>query len=267
VVEPVDLRPLFTPLRASLTELLQATGPDGWQRPTACEGWSVADVASHLLGVELGNVSRRRDTHRLDPGPGENLGVWLAAFNEDWVRACRRLSSQVLISLLDLAGTWFDEFLVGLDLDAMGPPIWWIGPDPAPVWLDVAREYSERWVHQQQLRDALDKPGLTDGTFLHPVLLTFIHALPHALASVERPVGTTAEFVASGDGGGMWHVIRTATRWELRPGEPANEPACRVSGPASNIWRLYANYPGVQLSADGDHELAAAMFTGRAVID
>ncbi|HEX3202686.1 MAG TPA: hypothetical protein VHW42_12245 [Actinomycetes bacterium] len=38
-------------------------------------------------------------------------------------------------------------------------PVSWVGPDPAPNWLDVAREYSERWTHQQQIRDAAEIPG------------------------------------------------------------------------------------------------------------
>ena len=34
----------------------------------------------------------------------------------------------------------------------------WAGPEPAPIWLDPAREYTERWVHQQHIRDAVRNP-------------------------------------------------------------------------------------------------------------
>jgi uncharacterized protein (TIGR03083 family) len=69
----VDARPLLLPLRGELTVLL-ASLPDGdWTLPTPCPGWSVHDLAAHLLGVEFGNVSVRRDRWELGPGEGEGL--------------------------------------------------------------------------------------------------------------------------------------------------------------------------------------------------
>jgi hypothetical protein len=62
----------------------------------------------------------------------------------------------------------------------------WVGPDPVPNWLDVAREYTERWTHQQQARDAVGMPGLREPTFMAPVLATFVHALPQAFAACRR---------------------------------------------------------------------------------
>jgi Mycothiol maleylpyruvate isomerase N-terminal domain len=141
-VDTVDLLP---DVRAGLVALLRDLDPADWDRDTACPGWTVADVARHLLGVELGNVSRRRDGHRVDPPPGADLPSWLDGLNEGWVRAARLLSARVIADLLDVAGAWFEAHAAGLDLDAAGPPVWWVGPEPAPVWLDVAREYTERW--------------------------------------------------------------------------------------------------------------------------
>ena len=53
-----------------------------------------------------------------------------------------------------------------------------------------AREFTERWVHQQQIRDAVGKPGLTERRWLHPVLDAFARALPHALRDHAAPGGT-----------------------------------------------------------------------------
>ncbi len=33
-----------------LTEYLQSLSPDDWARPSACDGWTIADVAAHLTG-------------------------------------------------------------------------------------------------------------------------------------------------------------------------------------------------------------------------
>jgi hypothetical protein len=35
----------------------------------------------------------------------------------------------------------------------------WAGTSPVPVWLDQARELSERWIHRQQLLQALGRPS------------------------------------------------------------------------------------------------------------
>ena len=73
-----------------MVALLAGLLADEWMLPTACPGWSVHGVASHLLGVELGNVSGRRDHWRLNPGEGEDADTWLNAFNRQWVGAARQ---------------------------------------------------------------------------------------------------------------------------------------------------------------------------------
>jgi hypothetical protein len=143
--------------------------------------------------------------------------------------------------------------------------VWWAGPDPAPVWLDVAREYTERWVHQQQIRDATGRPGLADAEYVGPVVATFVHALPPSLAGVPAPPGTTVDLEVSGDGGGTWHAVAVGPGWDLRPGASPT-PACRLTAPAGDAWRLYAGYPGVTFTATGDPALAAAASGGRAII-
>ena len=42
--------------RATLVELLSGLDEVAWERPTVCPGWSVRDVAVHLLA----DVGRRR---------------------------------------------------------------------------------------------------------------------------------------------------------------------------------------------------------------
>jgi Mycothiol maleylpyruvate isomerase N-terminal domain len=88
----VDARPLLPRLRAELAALLGGLSERDWLRDTACPSWTVHDVACHLLGVELGNVSVRRDGWALGPGGGEDPGAWLNAFNQQWVAAMRRVS-------------------------------------------------------------------------------------------------------------------------------------------------------------------------------
>lgn len=262
----MDTADLLPEVRAGLVALLRDLDDREWDRDTACPGWNVADIARHLVGVELGNVSRRRDGHRVDPPPRADLPAWLDGFNEQWVRAARLLSPRVLADLLDVAGGWFEAHVARLDLDAAGPPVWWVGPEAAPVWLDVAREYTERWVHQQQIRDATDRPGLAGVRHAGPVVATFVHALPRSLAGAGAAPGTTLDLVVTGDGGGMWHAVRDgADAWDLRPG-PSPAPACTLTGTVRDAWRMYSGDPGATLAAAGNPALAAAALGGRAII-
>lgn len=263
----VDASPLLPRLRSELVTLLSGLADTDWTLPTTCPGWPVHGVASHLLGVELGNVSLRRDHWGLGPAAGEDFGSWLNAFNQQWVESARRLSPLVLIELLDLAARRFEEYVAALDLDALGGPVdWATGRDPAPVWLDVAREYMERFVHQQQIREATGRPGLS-ADLTAPVLTAAAHALPVALRDVPRPAGTTVTFAAEGTGGGSWHLVRTDTGWDLGAGEPPRPPACEVATTVDGAIKRYACDPSAPpLRWRGDTGLAGALSQVTAIL-
>ena len=52
--EPTLVADLFPEILTELIRLLSSLSADEWQMPTACAGWSVKDVALHLLGGEVG---------------------------------------------------------------------------------------------------------------------------------------------------------------------------------------------------------------------
>ena len=72
--------------------------------------------------------------------------------NQRWVEAARGLSAPVIIDLLRWSGNQFDRYVGPVDLDEPSSVIW-SGPEPTPRWFDLARDFTERWVHQQQIRD------------------------------------------------------------------------------------------------------------------
>jgi uncharacterized protein (TIGR03083 family) len=60
-VEPVAVLDLFPEERRHLLELLNGLTAKEWAAPTVCPGWSVKDVAAHLLGGDLSELARGRD--------------------------------------------------------------------------------------------------------------------------------------------------------------------------------------------------------------
>jgi uncharacterized protein (TIGR03083 family) len=237
--EPISVVELFAPDRAALLELLASLSTEDWDRPTRCEGWSVKDVADHILGGDLANLSRRRDAYAGDgPAPGQDLVHFLNESNDIWMQAARRLSPRLVGDLLRESGPPLFAYFASLDLMAMGPPVFWAGPKPAPVWLDVAREYTECWHHQQHIREAVRRPGQMEPSYLHPVLATFAFALPVALSDVDASYGTAAHLHVSGAGGGDWSVERREHGWQLYVGVPS-DAAAQVEIDQDNAWRLY----------------------------
>lgn len=245
--QPVlDTRSLFAPERASLLDLLATLTPDQWSLPTVCDGWSVHDVVLHLLWVDISNLSRRRDRYfgriQDDPGDLSNMPTLIAFVNDlnnNWVRGARRMSPQLAQSLLRLTGDEWSEWVSTVDITATGDPVAWAGPDRAPVWLDIAREFTERWIHQQQIRDVVGAPGATDPQFVRPVLSTFAMALPHALRNVEIQPGGIARLTITGEGGGTWLAQRSASAWEFGNAESHAETMASVELDEETAWKLF----------------------------
>lgn len=262
----------FAPLRGHLLDLLGELSELEWTRPTTAPGWSVKDVAAHLLAGDFGILSSERDGFR-SPGPALQDYGQLVEFvnrsNAEWVKASHRMSPRVLRDLLATTGPEVEAWFASLDPMATGGPVSWAGPEPAPVWFHVAREFTERWHHQQQIRDATGRPPLYGRYFLSPVLDTFVRALPYSFRHSSAPPGTTLRFEISGDAGDAWFLARTSA-WTLTR-EPLREPAVDVVLPQDIAWRLFTkgiNREDARRHATirGDAALAAPVFDTTSVI-
>lgn len=239
-LQPVITAELFPEIHTELLALLKSLTSEDWQKSTVCPGWSVKDVALHLLGGEIGNLSRRRDGHVLDASihSWDELVHFINDWNENWVSVARRISPRLLIDLLALSGDQMSTFFQELDPFAMGGAVSWAGDDPAPVWLDVAREYTERWLHQQHIRDAVDRPGLKQPKYLSPVLAAFIRALPRTYRTTLADENITVTLSITGEAGGRWSVVQENGAWNLYAGAP-DAPSAEVILDQDLAWRLF----------------------------
>ena len=257
--QPIIVSHLFPEILNSLIELLSGLSDDDWNKPTVCSRWSVKDIATHLLGGQLGILSRKRDRYAFSGSPIKNWDDLVALINElndVWVRAASRLSPPLLCDLLRHSGNQVCDYFKTLDPYAVGDPVDWAGPEPAPVWLDLAREFTEWWHHQQQIRDAVAKPGLKDPKFFAPVLDTFVRALPHTYRNVEVAEGTTVALTISGDSGNRWLLRREHADWRLYV-DGINEAAhAEIVVDQETAWRLFTK------GISKDQALAAAALSG-----
>ncbi len=271
--QPILVAGLFPEILGSLLKLLSALTADEWQKPTACAGWSVKDVALHLLGGEMGNLSRRRDQHAASDASlagWDELVGFIDDWNQGWVAVTRCISPRLLIDLMEFAGNQMYDYFRSLDPCAMGDPVSWVGPEPAPVWLDLAREYTERWHHQQHIRDAARRPGLATPRYLAPALATFVWGLPRAFRATPAAEGAAVMLTIAGPSGGHWSLLRQDGAWRLTVGA-AEQPAAKVILDEDTAWRLFTCgvSPGIareRAILSGDRALGLTMLETVSII-
>ncbi len=278
---PLDTAPLFRPLLGELLALLRALGPADWERPTLAGRWRVHDVAVHLLDGDLRKLSAYRDGHLVPPdapiASERDLARFVDGINAAGVAWGRRVSPRLVTELLAFTGDQVAELVAALPPhDRSLFPVSWAGEAESTNWMDTAREYTERWHHQMQLRDAVGAPPvLLAPRWLAPLLDASVRALPHGYAAVDAPDGTAVAFEVAGDAHGApyeaaWTLARAGGRWALRVGR-AESRAARVRATPDAAWRLLYNAlpdparaPGV--TVEGDASLAAPLLRTRSVI-
>ena len=264
-MHPILVADLFPEIGRHLLDLLRALAPADWHRPTSSSGRTVKDVVSHLLDGSLRRLSLQRDGFSAGgPRPGEPLLAFLTRLNAEWETGTRRLSPRVLTDLV----AWADPQLAGLfaALDPHGPalfPVAWAGEAESANWMDVARDYTEKWHHTRQLFDATGRPSTISGRrLMHPCLDAFLRALPSTFHDVPADPGTVVTVVVAGEAGGAWHVECSDTGW--RQVSVAPRPATStVTLDADTCWRLVTKRrpPGVahqlfpDIRIDGDAAL------------
>jgi uncharacterized protein (TIGR03083 family) len=263
----VDVRGPLTAQRGRLLTLLTSLSDTQWAAPTAAPQWSVKDIALHLLDVDLSWLAHDRDHDQSGiiavPADHDEFVRGLAQRNQRWVNGTQTLSPRLITGLLAWSGEQLDAYLRTVDL-AGASSVYWAGE--VPLWFDLAREFTERWVHYQQIRDAppLGEHDHQQDEYLPLVLRTFIWAFPHQYRA-PAPGGTAIALEIPGIG--AWTLTRTATGWSLDEGQPAAPAASlRITGEAA--WRLLtgARYNARQVQLSGDPALAEPLLRIRGLI-
>jgi uncharacterized protein (TIGR03083 family) len=241
-VQPILCAHLLRRVDEKLIALLESLTAEEWELQTVAPLWRVRDVAAHLLDTPLRKLSLVRDGWSVDAPvirSPQDLVTFINRLNHEGVAVYRRLSPPLLIDMMKIACEQSARFHESLDPFAPAAfAVSWAGEEKSLNWFDTARELTERWHHQQQIRLATNRPGIMTPDLYHPVLDCFMRALPHLYRNVEAPVGTALLVEVSGACGGAWRLTRTAAGWALSMGKTP-EFASRVTIPQELAWRLF----------------------------
>src|ERR1700674_1801417 len=241
-LKPILTAHLFPKLDGMLIELLRSLAPEDWDKQTVSPKWKVKDVAAHLLDTPLRGVSIGRDGY-LSESPKISSDAELAAsisrLNQEGVTVYRRLSPAVLIALMEVATQLLAELHASRDPYAMAPyGVSWAGEEKSANWFDTAREFTERWHHQQQIRLAVNKPGIMTRELYNPVLDCFLRALPFPYRNVSAKPGTFVQVNISGECRGSWYLSRADQAWQLSE-EPLGDKLSETTIPQEIAWRIF----------------------------
>ncbi len=273
---PIPTLQLFPKLDELLLDFLRSLSPADWEKQTIVPLWTIKDIAAHLLDGNLRTLSMSRDGYFGEkPDPIESYGdlvAYLNRLNADWVKAFKRVSPTVLIELLELTGSQYNTYLK--TLNPYTPAIFsvaWAGEEESKNWFHIAREYTEKWHHQQQMRLAMGQEEVLYAPDLYfPYLDTSMQALPHHYRNVVAEPGTVIFFEVKGIPNAQWYLQQGENAWVLSK-TLEQSPIASVSIDATIAWRMLTKgiakaEAAKRMKIEGEQKLGAVVLDMLAVM-
>jgi hypothetical protein len=219
-------------------------------------------------------ISWLRDGFRGTPAPNgadeQGFIAWLDDLQATWVDAARRLSPRLVIELLEWSMTGIGEAMDEQDQSAVTAHVSWASAEPVPVWVDHARELTEKWIHRQQILQALGQPTDLRPDLARPVLEALRWAYPYRLGRHVREPGAYVEIdIIDEQIGQRWRLVSNGESWAFDSVGPTVKVAS-MSLSGDQAWRLLTNnYDSAThdaLQTTGDPEIVATLVLTRAII-
>lgn len=267
--EKIDTRPLFPELYSELIGLLRNLTPEEWNYKTSSTLWNVKDIVAHLVDTDLRRISFQRD-NMAPPNPKipvENypqLVDYLNFLNKSWIDVSKRLSPGVLIDLLSYVSIEIPKLYDSLDMNAEALfGVSWAGEEKSSNWFDIAREYTEKWYHQQQIREAVGKPLLTEHKWIYPLIDTFVRGLANTYQNIFPEKTDSIVLVEISDIADANWILKKNISWELFIGH-SSDYTSKVILTADTAWRMFSKNISKdeakrRITVEGDFELGLAV--------
>ncbi len=220
----------------SLADACYELSSTEWALPTECPGWDVKDQLSHLIGVERTIMGEAAPTW--DGALGDHVKNDFAASNEPFVAVRRgRPGPEVRAEFVEVTRTRLAQE-AGLSKEqwaAVGPSP--VGQRPHAVFMEV--RVFDSWVHEQDVRRALDRPGGV-GNLASAMSLTRVQeAMPFVVGKQAAcPDGTAVRFEVAGPGDDARAFTVAVEAGRARPVDDAVVPTVTLSLSSLDFVRL-----------------------------
>ncbi len=198
---------------AAIAELCAGLTDAEWAVATDCPGWTVQDNVSHIVGTErmlLGDPAPE-----VDAGEAPHVHNEIGRINELWIAERRPWEpAAVLEEFREITGRRADLLgaMTQADFDAGS----WTpaGNDTYGRFMRIRT--MDCWMHEQDIRGAVDRPGHREGPVVEVVLDEFAFAVGFAVAKLGRaPEGARVLIALTGPAARSWRVQVVERRGRL----------------------------------------------------
>nr|WP_042185175.1 maleylpyruvate isomerase family mycothiol-dependent enzyme [Kibdelosporangium sp. MJ126-NF4]CEL16587.1 FIG00996207: hypothetical protein [Kibdelosporangium sp. MJ126-NF4]CTQ89062.1 FIG00996207: hypothetical protein [Kibdelosporangium sp. MJ126-NF4] len=146
---------------SSIDKLLAELTVEQWTAPTSLPGWSVQDNIAHIIGTELGLTGEQPpldEAVRDLPHVRNEIG----AINECWVQWMRPQSpAEVHRRFREITATRAEALTAMSEEDFFAPS--WTPAGQGTYARFMRIRLFDCWMHEQDIRETLDRPGNESG--------------------------------------------------------------------------------------------------------
>ncbi|MFN8053492.1 MAG: maleylpyruvate isomerase family mycothiol-dependent enzyme [Acidimicrobiales bacterium] len=199
--------------------------PVEWATPSRLPGWTVQDLVSHILGTESMLAGRPQPT--VEVPEADHLRNDIGKFNEAWIVERRdRPGAEVLAEFEEITS----ERLAALE--RMSPAQFdeeaWTPAGHATYGRFMQIRVFDSWMHEQDLRDAVDRPGHLTGPAVDVSMAEVETALGYAVGKRgQAPAGSSVALVVTAPERRRYDVV-VSDRARVSP-TPTISPTATVS--------------------------------------
>ncbi len=182
---------------ASMAELGESLDESGWKAPTECPGWTVQDNLVHITALErfiLGDPLPAADVPDDLPHIRNDVG----RSNERWIESRRAWTGADALAEFRAATAARLDDLYALDDDGFAAPSW-TPMGEGTVFDLLGFRIFDSWVHEQDMRRAVDRPGDLDSAAARFSTGMMLDVLPYIVGKkVGAPDGSTVVLTLTG---------------------------------------------------------------------
>ena len=239
-----ELAEVWTSLLGLAAELAERD----WDRPSPCPGWTVRDVYSHVIGTESGLLGRPPAPPLEDHGP--HVRNDMGRGNEAEVVLRRDRPGPAIVAELEEVTAARLAALRAMGDEAFAAETW--SPAGPGTYEDfMAVRVFDCWVHEQDVRRAVGRPGHLSGAAVDRSLASAVAVMPYVVGKrAGAPEGATVAFDVTGPTARRWAVAVEGGRARPVPEVPV-EPTTRITTDVGTFMALACG------RVDPDDELAA----------
>ncbi|MGA6201341.1 maleylpyruvate isomerase family mycothiol-dependent enzyme [Streptomyces avermitilis] len=253
----------------AISELVTPLVEGEWNRRTPCPGWSVRDFVSHVIGLDCEMLGDPRPIHTL-PRDLFHVTNEHQRYMEMQVDVRRHHTAPEMTSELEYTVIRRNRQLRN---ESRAPETKVRGPLGSEPTLEEAMRNRafDVWVHEQDLRAALGRPGNLDSPGAYITRDELLAALPKVVAkNAGAPAGSAVVFDVHGPVEFLRTVRVDAEGRGSIDGTPSLGPAVTLTLDWETYYRLAcgrvtADVVKDRIKAEGDPELTAAILLSFAV--